>query len=73
MDWTALDEGLRVGVGVGGDGVVGLDEGDAGAEAEEGLGGGCLRAALGRALGTLARAEIARADGDGCAAGSVAE
>ena len=67
------DEGFRVGVGVSGDGVVGLDESDAGAETEEGLGGGRLRAALGGALGTLARAEVARADGDGSAVGSVAE
>ena len=40
-------EGFRVGVGVGGDGVVGLHESDAGAEAEECLRGGLLRAALG--------------------------
>ena len=33
----------------------------------------CLRAALSGAFGALACAEVARADGDGCAAGSVAE
>ena len=68
-----VGEGLGVGVGVGGDGVVGLHEGEAGAEAEEGLRGGLLRAALGGALGALAGAEVAGADGDGRAAGSVAE
>ena len=73
IDCTASDEGFGVGIGVGGDGVVGLNQSDAGAEAEQSLGGGLLRGALGRALGTLPRAEVAGLTETGVLLAAVAE
>jgi hypothetical protein len=53
--------------------VVGLHQAEAGVEAEQGLRGQQLGAALGGALGALRAAEVARADADRRAGAAVAE